>query len=69
VIPIVRNRGRLTECRTRFPGDLIYQTFCKRCNQCNLWKPAKKKRKAVVKHSAMERIAMWWATIKAEEAA
>lgn len=27
-------------------GDLIYYTFCKRCNQCNLWKPAKKKRKA-----------------------
>jgi hypothetical protein len=46
MIPIVKNRGKLTLCKTRFPGDLIYQTFCKRCNQCNLWKPAKKKRKA-----------------------
>lgn len=38
MIPIIKNHGRLTECMTRFPGDLIYQTFCKRCDQCVLWK-------------------------------
>lgn len=27
-----------------------------------------RRQKAVVKHSAMERIAMWWAAIKAQEA-
>jgi hypothetical protein len=46
MIPIVKNLGKLTICKTRFPGDRIYYTFCKRCNQCNLWKPAKKKKKA-----------------------
>lgn len=46
MIPIFKNRCKLTLCKTRFPGDLIYQTFCKRCNQCNLWKTAKKKKKA-----------------------
>ena len=41
MIPIIKNHGRLTECMTRFPGDLIYQTFCKRCDQCVLWKTKK----------------------------
>jgi len=48
MIPIIKNRGRLTECKTRFPGDLIYHTFCKRCDGCRLWKvkkPVKSTRK------------------------
>lgn len=28
MIPIVKNLGKLTICKTRFPGDRIYQTFC-----------------------------------------
>lgn len=28
-----------------------------------------RRKKAVVKHSVMERIALWWAAIKAQEAA
>ena len=45
MIPIIRNRGRLTLCRTRFPGDLIYYSYCKRCDQCGLWKKKPKVKK------------------------